>query len=146
VTDKYAGVAQERYLTTRTFHLAKETVFWQCLETWSSESFPNEIPVVFRMGIGLTTEMYLKKLIQTCRQTLSSPDCPEQRTGSSTISSSILDDIRSQWRCFIEYYSSYDLTKDSDIFVALQGIAQDIIVESRFVRVKVHGGPMLDGR
>jgi hypothetical protein len=110
--------------------LTKETVFWQCLETWSSESFPNEIPMVFRFGIGLTTEMYLKKLIQTCRQTLSSPDSSEQRRGLSTISSSVLDDIRSQWRSFIEYYSSYDLTKDSDIFVALQGIAQDIIVDT----------------
>jgi hypothetical protein len=88
------------------------------------------IPTVYRTGTGLTNEVYLKELVQTHRQKSSSPATFKRRTVSTTKSPPILDDIRSKWRCFIEYYSGNELTKDSDIFVALQGIAQDVVADT----------------
>jgi hypothetical protein len=88
------------------------------------------IPTAYLTGIGLTNEIYLKELVQTYRQKNSSPATLKHRAVSTIKSPPILDDIRSKWRCFIEYYSGNELTKDSDIFVALQGIAQDVIVDT----------------
>jgi hypothetical protein len=112
----YVGVAQERYLATRTLHFAKETVFWQCFESWSSESFATGIPAGYREGVGLVNEILLKELVQTYRQNLPSPATSNLGVGSRL---PIFDNIRRRWQCFIGSYSRNQLTKDSDIFVAL---------------------------
>jgi hypothetical protein len=112
----YVGVAQERYLATRTLHFAKETVFWQCFESWSSESFAKGIPAGYREGVGLANEILLKELVQTYRQNLPSPATSNLGVGSRL---PIFDNIRRRWQCFIGSYSRNQLTKDSDIFVAL---------------------------
>lgn len=39
-----AWVHQERILSPRTLHFAKTEVFWECCETFASESFPGGIP------------------------------------------------------------------------------------------------------
>ncbi|OAL00740.1 HET-domain-containing protein [Phaeosphaeriaceae sp. SRC1lsM3a] len=69
-------------------------------------------------------ENRLKTLVQEYRQMRVDPG--EEHEDPSQL----LIDIRNHWRDFIHSYSGYGLTHESDIFVALQGIAQDIFTDT----------------
>jgi hypothetical protein len=88
---------------------------------------PETVMMAYSMSGILVNEILLKELVQTYRQNLPSPATSNLGVGSRL---PIFDNIRSRWQCFIGSYSRNQLTKDSDIFVALQGIAQDVIVDT----------------
>ncbi|KAH7401041.1 heterokaryon incompatibility protein-domain-containing protein, partial [Phaeosphaeria sp. MPI-PUGE-AT-0046c] len=119
-----AWVAQERYLATRVLHFTEEAVFWQCFASWSTEAFPDGLPLFYGQLCQVRKETRLKTLVQEYRY--KKVESGQEHEDSTRL----LVNIRNYWRDFIRSYSGYKLTHESDIFVALQGIAQDIVTNT----------------
>jgi hypothetical protein len=122
-------VVQERFLSTKVVHFARTTLFWQCLESWSSESFPLGVPEHYSWGFK--QEEALKSAVRSYQESRLSVGLRKHRDLVEFPSSdSLLPEIRNEWRWFIGFYSERELTQESDILVALHGISQHIVVDT----------------
>lgn len=107
-------------------------MFWQCFESWTTEAFPDGLPPFYEPTFyndpcRVRKETQLKTLVQDFRRKNFGSNKDDSHNEAYM---SLLVDIRNQWRDFIHSYSGYKLTKESDIFVALQGIVQDIFADT----------------
>jgi len=92
--DTRAWALQERYLSRRMLHFAHDEVFWDCDGNPASETFPYGYP------LGMGGREYLGLTVQKRPLT------------------------RQKWRLIVEDYSKRDLTKSSDRFPAIAGLAK----------------------
>ncbi|KAH3906291.1 hypothetical protein HBH56_206310 [Parastagonospora nodorum] len=110
-------VAQERYLSPRILHFAQKLVFWECRDTITCETHPKGLPGWIQSG-NLEDDLFsLKRIVNDLSQTLDD-GAASQRDSAN--------EIYWCWCKFLALYTSFRLTKESDILVALQGIAQDV--------------------
>jgi hypothetical protein len=98
-------------------HFTKKALFWQCMESQSSESYPYGLSQTAWDNTEIGHELVMKRKAHEFRQTCSSDESTRN---------SILDG----WLAFIMSYSKSALTRESDIFVALHGISQDVVVDT----------------
>lgn len=99
-----AWVMQERFLSPRILHFAKDQLLWECRELQAAESFPNGIP----KAIGLDTMAKYKRYV-------------EHETAASNNADTKPINI---WMDIAHLYSATKLTFASDKLVALSGIAK----------------------
>jgi hypothetical protein len=112
-------VAQERYLSPRILHFARKFVFWECRDTITCETHPEGLPGWIQSG-NLEDDLYsLKTIVNDLDPALSMKDEIISQQEAS-------DEIYWCWCKFLTLYTSFRLTKESDILVALRGIAQDV--------------------
>lgn len=118
-----AWVSQERQLSQRILHFSDTQLFWECHRLMACETYPRGVPKLARSRpFGDPT--VLKKALH---------DIMLQVSGSSEIHSvSQLErqglDLHTyhSWCSFRNRYSACNLTRESDKFVALHGITQQI--------------------
>lgn len=96
-----AWVLQERYLSRRTLHFTEQQVFWECHGNPACELFPRGYPAAIRLEFKLAFALWKRRL------------------------------TRRQWPAIVEDYSRRQLTKFSDKFPALGGLARLIQDESK---------------
>jgi len=115
-----AWVAQERYLSAGTVHFTQELLFWECRESITSEQDPGGSRIErATMWLGDSAVHALKSNICDYKSRLAS------MSGSPTSFDrlKVLSSIHKDWCNFRTSYSGLSLTKEEDIFVALNGIA-----------------------
>ena len=118
-----AWVAQERYLSTVTVHFTQELLFWECRESFTSEQDPGGSRIErATMWLGDSAVHALKSNICDYKSRLAS------MSGSPTSVDrlKVLSSIHKDWCNFRTSYSGLSLTKEEDIFVALNGIAKAV--------------------
>jgi len=121
-----AWVAQERYLSTRTIHFTQELLFWECLESVTSEQDPEGRLV--KTGVPFLYEEHesaihiLKSNIGDYKSRLVIPSEGRARVSLREFHSWIYK----HWCRFRFEYSGLSLTKEEDILVALNGIARSV--------------------
>jgi hypothetical protein len=113
-------------------HFAKMALFWQCIELHSSESNPTERSNHGRKIRRLGSNHKMKRMVQVFQQTQFVDVSEAERIMSVVYHGHLLShrDVVELWQTFIQTYRTYGLTKESDIFVALQGISQDVVVDT----------------
>lgn len=120
--NKRAWVAQERYLSTGIIHFTQELLYWECHETMTSEQGPSgdhKSRSHYRlrgfMGQILKWEVNDDKIKRT-----------SELPGTIGTGHEDLSEYYRYWCNFRASYSGFHLTKDKDILVALNGVAQDV--------------------
>lgn len=122
VLNRRAWVLQERHLSTRIMHFSNTQVFWECLEDKEGEisvssnlAWPKhwqwEDKLHRRSLLNFQTTTALKKALTTSKSTRD-PDW--------------LKSIYQGWNTLICKYTMCGLTKESDKFIAIDGIVQQI--------------------
>ncbi|KAH7083077.1 heterokaryon incompatibility protein-domain-containing protein [Paraphoma chrysanthemicola] len=106
--NRRAWVAQERYLSSRIMHFAKDALFWECLETLGSEACPRG-PLTYRHGADNCSAIGLRSL-----KTAAHKIQRNESLGGSL------------WGRFVNQYVECRMTKECDCLVALSGIAQHV--------------------
>jgi hypothetical protein len=127
--NKRAWVAQERYLSTRILHFTRESIFWECLASMTSESFPKAVCRFNNSLNRISGTTYLKKTIGTYRKHLSVMEHSNKTRDHNARILTWPNKIYKAWCGFRDTYSECGLTKDKDIFVALQGVSKDVVTE-----------------
>ncbi|ORY11308.1 heterokaryon incompatibility protein-domain-containing protein [Clohesyomyces aquaticus] len=122
--NKRAWVAQERYLSPRILHFTRKLLYWECGETLASE-FHQDSHVR-----GQSSSRYLKGLVD--RHRYHKPASPRSVQNQLNITEPLETgegkqaQVFNAWIYFRRFYTSCFLTRDSDILVALHGIAEDV--------------------
>jgi len=130
-----AWVAQERFLSPRILHFTREVLAWECHESYTHENYaktsvdagsidplldPSSLKRVLNsirwQGPDIDTILRSELFNGTRfgRQPSDGPNLLAQNT------------IYQAWGQFLHDYSGDDLTKESDIFVALNGVAEEV--------------------
>ncbi|KAK2051065.1 heterokaryon incompatibility protein [Colletotrichum caudatum] len=104
-------VLQERLLSPRVLHFARDQLFWECREHTAAECYPESLPVALRNGIPAN----FKKLDPASRS-------PQLAASGNT--SSDLMFYHGVWNSIARAYSNTRLTKSSDKLIALSGVAK----------------------
>ena len=137
-----AWVAQERFLSPRILHFTREVLAWECHESYTHENYTKtsvdaasndvfldanslkRLPSSIRwQGPDIDTISKSGLFNRIGRQPSDGPDLLAQNT------------IYQAWGEFLYDYSGNNLTNESDIFVALNGVAEEveIVMNSRLV-------------
>jgi len=118
-----AWVAQERYLSTGVIHFTRELLFWECRESVTSEQDPDGRFIErSSMWRGDSAVHELKSKIYDFKSQLANVS-----GGPASVDwRKILSRLHQEWCHFRNEYSGLKLTKEEDIFVALNGIAQAV--------------------
>lgn len=115
--DRRAWGRQERYLSRRIVHFSGKEIFWECHESYASETHPTGIDSSDRPLFGLK-ELHLGL----------DPDSGNNAVDDQTpLPDNTVDRdlVYAAWSKFVISYSACDLTYWDDRLVAIQGIAQD---------------------
>lgn len=118
---------QERYLSRRIVHFSNKEIFWECHESYVSETHPDGIDPIDRPLSGL-------RYITLELGSHSGSNANDDRT--ALLHSTVKRDFAYiAWSKFVVSYSACDLTYWDDRLVAIQGIAQDFasIVQDELV-------------
>ncbi|KAG9193796.1 hypothetical protein G6011_03831 [Alternaria panax] len=110
-----AWVAQERYLSAGTIHFTQKIVFWECDEGLTSEQDPKGGHV----SVSKEPKAQLKWLAHEYKT--------QNYAMSQSTAEAILSKIYTSWSDFRAAYSTYHMTKDEDILVALNGVARKVV-------------------
>ena len=116
--NRRAWVMQERYLSRRIIHYSSEQIFWECLESYVSETHPGG--VVFCLKPCPAPRGLKLKLI--------SHFGPNANDDQIVLLRNTLDReyVYTAWIDFICWYTSCDLTYWEDRLVAIQGITRHL--------------------
>lgn len=130
-----AWVAQERFLSPRILHFTREVLAWECHESYTHENY-----AVTSVDAGsidpLLDPSCLKRVLNSLRW--QGPDIDTilrselfngTRFGRQPSDGPNLlaeNTIYQAWGQFLHDYSGDNLTKESDIFVALNGVADEV--------------------
>lgn len=121
-----AWVAQERHLSPRILHFTHSMLYWECMESFTSETHPECIPLSHSVYAGKSPRP-LKTLVNDCQAGRVTSD----RDGSDQPAVPIFrrmepNVLYSAWLDFRSFYTRAHLTHESDIFVALRGVAEEV--------------------
>lgn len=114
----YRGwVVQERILSPRILHFARQQLFWECHEIEACESFPGGLPespdpMTFVRRTGL------KRIKPAVRPDIQSVD--NHQISESTFNGSMY------WDGIVDIYTRSALTRQEDKIIALSGIAKEM--------------------
>lgn len=114
-------VAQERYLSRRILHFTRKLVFWECPDGITCETHTEELPGWLQSGNNFDNLYSLKTVVNDIQPSneFRFPDLPDDYPDHP-------DEVYWFWCKFRALYTSFQLTKDADILIALSGIAQDV--------------------
>jgi hypothetical protein len=119
-------VCQERFLSPRVLHFARRYLFYECPDGITSETHPDGLPGEIQSG-NVDNDLYsLKRAVSESEYLLQSSSSLSQEKITESIYLETTSDIYWHWCKFRALYTSFKLTHESDIFVALHGIAQDV--------------------
>ncbi|KAH8628492.1 hypothetical protein IG631_15749 [Alternaria alternata] len=118
-----AWVAQERFLSPRTMHFTRSLLFWECHTSLKSEN-------------DITPESERYSQLSLLRVSLNNLQWQEPGVESiqdialyNTIDNTNVRKIRevyTMWNVFLTFYTSCKITKESDVLVALVGVADEV--------------------
>jgi hypothetical protein len=115
-----AWVAQERFLSPRIIHFANNILFWECRESFTNETHPN--------GHGDMWENH--RGARGLKASLSNYESRRVANGDNSggrhEALQHLDELYSQWRKFLEFYTNCRLTRGTDVLVALNGVSREV--------------------
>jgi hypothetical protein len=115
-----AWVAQERFLSRRIIHFTHDLLFWECQESFTSETYANDHPDLFEEEFGVRS---LKTLLaKYASSSFANGDNAIRRDTDPHDAY----EIYSRWRLFLEFYTSCKLTMGTDVLVALDGVSREI--------------------
>ncbi|KAK1775167.1 heterokaryon incompatibility protein-domain-containing protein [Copromyces sp. CBS 386.78] len=129
-------VYQERTLAPRIIHCTDTQLYWECLESIASESFPTGLPHsihISEFAIGMCSCSSWRKLRPPASDLLGYMSPP------NTTSSKFFDSLL-LWNMVVAQYAALDLTFQSDKLVAISGLAK---MHSKFLDTKYLAGMWL---
>ena len=111
-----AWVAQERFLSPRTMHFTRSLLFWECHTLLKSEN-------------DIKPEIEQYSHLNSLRVSLN--DLQWQEPGVEpmqdiALHKSIIGKVHGMWNEFLYFYTSCKITKESDVLVALVGVADEV--------------------
>jgi len=109
-------VCQERFLSPFVLHFARRYLFYECPEEITSETHPDGLPGQIQSWVAFENVHSLKRAIVELKHSSPASHPPLRR----------LSNLYWHWCHFRILFTSLQLTQESDIFVALHGIAQEI--------------------
>ncbi|EFQ34107.1 heterokaryon incompatibility protein [Colletotrichum graminicola M1.001] len=104
-------VLQERLLSPRVLHFARDQLYWECREHTAAECYPESLPTPLRNGVHAN----FKKLDPFSRS-------PLLEASGDTLNDPMF--YHSVWNSVAQEYSNTRLTKSSDKLIALSGVAK----------------------
>ncbi|KAK1982969.1 heterokaryon incompatibility protein [Colletotrichum cereale] len=104
-------VLQERLLSPRVLHFARDQLFWECREHTAAECYPESLPMSLRNGVPAN----FKKLDPVSRST-------QLATSGNNHDDPVF--YHRVWDSVARAYSNTRLTKSSDKLIALSGVAK----------------------
>ncbi|KAK1569456.1 heterokaryon incompatibility protein [Colletotrichum navitas] len=104
-------VLQERLLSPRVLHFARDQLFWECREHTAAECYPESLPTSLRNGPPTN----FKKLDPVSRS-------PQLEASGDTLNDPMF--YHSAWNSVARAYSNTRLTESSDKLIALSGVAK----------------------
>ena len=116
--NRRAWVMQERYLSRRIIHYASKQIFWECHESYVSETHPGGV-VLSDHPIPKPRDLKLK-LISHFGSNANDDQIALLRNTLDR------DDVYTAWAFFMHWYSSCNLTYWEDRLVAIQGIVRHL--------------------
>jgi len=133
--NRRAWVAQERFLSPRILHFMRELLVWECNTSYTHENYAKTSvdPATINLYIDASA---LKRVINSIRW--QGPDIGSilhsellrgtmfGRQPSDNTEQLTQNTIYQGWGQFLCSYSEYSLTKESDVFVALNGVADEV--------------------
>jgi hypothetical protein len=116
--NRRAWAMQERYLSLRIVHYSSKQVFWECHESYVSETHPD----------GLDSSESALSALRHLKFELGPHLGNNTNDNRTALLYNIVDRefVYTAWSNFIVSYSACDLTYWDDRLVAMQGIAQDL--------------------
>jgi hypothetical protein len=116
-----AWVAQERLLSPRTLHFTQSLLFWECHTSFINENNLNS--GFMQLNSKLNSLRMSLHDVQSSESNLE----PIQNTALHSISNDTkISNIYIEWRRFLTHYTLCGITKESDILVALVGVADEV--------------------
>ncbi|CAI9634103.1 unnamed protein product [Alternaria burnsii] len=118
-----AWVAQERFLSPRTMHFTQSLLFWECHTSFKSE---NDIMPEDKQSTDLNS---LRVSLNDIRWQEPGVESIQDITLHNTIDNTNMRKIRevyTMWEGFLTFYTSCKITKESDVLVALVGVADEV--------------------
>jgi hypothetical protein len=115
-----AWVAQERFLSRRIIHFTHEILFWECQESFTSETHPNRHPDRCEAGFGARS-LKIWAVEHAHRRFATGHDM----TGRG-IEVQEANQLYSRWCQFLKFYTGCKLTMGTDVLVALDGVSREI--------------------
>ena len=106
-----AWVLQEKLLSSRTLHFARDQIYWECNELYASETYPAGSP--WEHFSWQAEENKFKTAFGTFRK---NQDLPESTAAAAA----------EVWANTVEEYCAAKLTRGTDKLIALSGVAQVI--------------------
>jgi hypothetical protein len=118
--NRRAWVAQERFLSKRTLHFTQSLLFWECPTSFTSE---NDAMARTSLHSRLTS---LKTRLNCVQWPDLDVDAMQDITLDSTNNDTKLREVYLTWCQFLYHYTSCGITRESDILVALVGVADEV--------------------
>ncbi|KXJ93600.1 heterokaryon incompatibility protein [Microdochium bolleyi] len=103
-------VLQERLLSPRVLHFARDQLFWECREYSAAECYPDTLPTTIRNGVPTN----FKRLDPASRNMFRAADGADDHTLF----------YHRVWDSIVKAYSATRLTHGSDKLIALSGVAK----------------------
>ena len=116
-------VLQERLLSPRILHFCADQVFWQCKHHLACETFPGGLKHRSR---DIASSVFVDSLERARNSRGNNPWKDLGAPWADAGSKHLLDLVHEEWWKTIEEYSACCLSKDEDIFVAIQGLAKEM--------------------
>ena len=133
--NRRAWVAQERFLSPRILHFTREVLAWECHESYTHENYAKTSVDTSSID-KLLDPSSLKRILNSIRWQGSDIESilnSEMFMGaiygrhhSDSTDTLVQNTMYQAWGQFLHDYSGDNLTKESDIFVALSGVAEDV--------------------
>lgn len=122
--NKRAWVVQERYLSTRIMHFARQVLYWECYEQYASEIYPHGIPEVFEDKVVDVKSLRAASLDHRLYRVQSHQQPRVNGLESIDLKAQMV--IYSRWLRLRTMYSACYRSHDDDLLVALMGMATDV--------------------
>jgi len=133
--NRRAWVAQERFLSPRILHFTRKVLAWECHQSYTHENYA-KTSVDTASIHPYSDPSSLKRMLNSIRwqgpdieSILRSELFMRAKFGwqpSDSTDQLVQNTIYQAWGQFLHSYSGHELTKESDIFVALNGVADEV--------------------
>ena len=118
-----AWVAQERFLSPRTMHFTRSLLFWECHTSLKSEN--DIVPEIEQYSHLNQLRVSLNDLQWQEPGVEPMQDIALHKSINNTNVRTI-GEVHGMWNDFLHFYTSCKITKESDVLVALVGVADEV--------------------
>lgn len=118
-------VVQERFLSRRVLHFAREMLFWECRESFTSETHPGGHPKD-RPRHFFGDALALKTWFDQSQIDRNAPSVNCVKSVSLDLDSADVRDVYLEWCRFRTFYTKCYMTNGDDVLIALDGISRKV--------------------